>query len=114
MDQILEALVGIEKTWSCARQVREVCLSAMKEEEIRKQGDGEVKEGKERQGSAESFDFMKGLVDCGNGMGMEEEIVLDGQEEWGDLGFGDGYGEVDFDQFLFDGVAWDGSSALES
>lgn len=113
MDQVLEALAGIEKTWSCARQVRELCLGAMKEEETRKQCDGEMKE-KEREGSADSFDFMRGLVDYGNGMGMEEEMVLDGQEEWGHLGFGDGYGEVDFDQFLFDGVAWDGSLALES
>ncbi|KAM3065048.1 hypothetical protein ACMFMF_011518 [Clarireedia jacksonii] len=53
LDQVLEALDGVSHTWTCAKQVREVINSAMKE----------TSKPDPQKGSPENFDFMGGLLD---------------------------------------------------
>lgn len=92
LDLVLEAVDGISQTWTCARQVRDVIITAVKgkgEEEMRNE-------------SPQSFDLMASLME-GEGMGMN----LGGS----DLMYG--MEDVDFGQFvtgdLMDGEgAWDG------
>ncbi|RAL64861.1 hypothetical protein DID88_001457 [Monilinia fructigena] len=53
LDQILEAIDGVSDTWTCAKQVRDIITSTMKEPE----------EGDPQKSSPGNFDLMTGLLD---------------------------------------------------